>query len=696
MRPPPPTGKPRVARPGVGIFLSGRARAGCLPPWPWRALGSGFRLAVLLAFSSALSLGASAAAAEVAGLRAERLVLPAGSAEGLWMEVRESADGGLDLRLRVRELWLPALDLRLGAVDWSCRATAPLTRCEGALRVAGRPAGRLAVDLSGALSADWRQGGRRLHLRQQGEGWQLDLARIPLAWLAAFWEARLGFAPDRGEASGRVRLPPAGGAAWTAELALAALGFDSADGSRAAADVGGRLQLRGDGERLALHGRWERGEALFAPFYVVAPEAGIDFAATLEADGPDLLLRDVEWRDGRRLQLHGTARRGGNGHWHALELAADSADLGALADDYLQGVLGAAGLAGLELRGAARLQLRLDREGLLELAAELEAVDAEDPAGRFAVGGGSGDLRWSRHAAPASALSWQAARVYGIDLGPARLAFRSREGLLELAEPAAIDLLGGRLLLSPLAWRPARGAAAATFRFGLALYGLDLGRLSRQFGWPPFEGRLDGALPEANYSDGRLVFEGGLRMDLFGGRVRIDGLALERPFGVAPSLAADVRFDDIDLAPLTRAFGFGEITGRLDGRIRDLRLLDWTPVAFDARLLSDRRWPGRRRISQRAVQDIADLGGRGLIAGLQARLLRTFDDFGYERIAIGCVLRDHVCRMSGIARRGEGFLIVEGRGLPRIEVIGFHRDVDWPLLVERLQAATAGGGVRID
>ena len=79
-------------------------------------------------------------------------------------------------------------------------------------------------------------------------------------------------------------------------------------------------------------------------------------------------------------------------------------------------------------------------------------------------------------------------------------------------------------------------------------------------------------------------------MQLFGGEVRIADLALERPFGVAPSLAANLRFDGIDLAPLTGAFGFGEITGRLNGRLLGLRLVDWTPVAFDARLLSDRTY----------------------------------------------------------------------------------------------------------
>jgi hypothetical protein len=231
---------------------------------------------------------------------------------------------------------------------------------------------------------------------------------------------------------------------------------------------------------------------------------------------------------------------------------------------------------------------------------------------------------------------------------------------------------------------------------GLALEALDLGSLSQRLGWPDFEGTLGGTLPNALYERNRVSFEGGLAMQLFGGEVRIDDLALERPFGVAPSLAANVRFQDIDLAPLTGAFGFGEITGRLDGRIRDLRLVDWTPVAFDARLLTDRNWEGSRRISQRAVQDISDLGGSGLVAGLQARLLRTFDDFGYDRIGIGCVLKDNRCAMTGLKKRGDGYVIIDGRGLPRIEVVGFRRSVDWPTLVSRLKDATEGDTLRIE
>jgi hypothetical protein len=67
-----------------------------------------------------------------------------------------------------------------------------------------------------------------------------------------------------------------------------------------------------------------------------------------------------------------------------------------------------------------------------------------------------------------------------------------------------------------------------------------------------------------------------------------------------------------------------------------------------------------------------------------------FDDFGYERIGMACKLRDNVCTMDGVAPAGDGYIIVQGSGLPRIQVVGFRRKVDWPTLVARLEAATSG------
>src|SRR5690606_1268621 len=238
--------------------------------------------------------------------------------------------------------------------------------------------------------------------------------------------------------------------------------------------------------------------------------------------------------------------------------------------------------------------------------------------------------------------------------------------------------------------RPPSGTQATDLRFGLALDGLDVAELSAALGWPAFTGELSGTIPEARYADERVEFDGGLSMQLFGGEVSVGQLSMERPFGVLTTLPAYVGFEDIDLLALTGALDFGCISGKLDGRMPDLRLVDWRPVAFEALLRTDRHPGVRQRISQRAVQDLTSVGNSSFVGSLQAQLIGFFDDFGYSRIGIGCTLVDEVCTMDGLGSVGEGFIIVQGSGLPRLTVVGYNRRVDWPTLVERLAAVGTG------
>ena len=133
--------------------------------------------------------------------------------------------------------------------------------------------------------------------------------------------------------------------------------------------------------------------------------------------------------------------------------------------------------------------------------------------------------------------------------------------------------------------------------FGLDVEALDVARLAKAVGWPEFRGTLSGRIPRARYAGDRLEFDGGLSMEMFDGTVSVSSLSMERPFGTAPSLAADIDFDDIDLLALTEVLDFGSITGRLDGRIHALRLVDWTATAFDAELRTDRK----RGVPQRII-----------------------------------------------------------------------------------------------
>ena len=95
------------------------------------------------------------------------------------------------------------------------------------------------------------------------------------------------------------------------------------------------------------------------------------------------------------------------------------------------------------------------------------------------------------------------------------------------------------------------------------------------------------------------------------------------------------------------------------------------------------------------MDNLSSIGG-GPTALLSSTFLRFFEDFGYDELGLSCVLSNNVCSMNGVGPAPNGgYYIVKGSGLPRIDVIGFSRKVDFPQLLRRLEAVTNSGGATI-
>lgn len=667
-------------------------------------IGAGsFKLCLLLA----LGIVAAPARAELLTARIAAVKTGAGTLRDVTVTLdwpRGATQGRLSLQ--AAKLEFPALSYSATQVAWQCplrREGADTWRCAGGVRVKGGAPSQLAVVFAAeGTQAVLATGKRRLAYSTRSslpDRHDLRLEKIPVAWLSAFLKGL--WAEGRwtgGELDGSVtvKTPEAAPFEVATDLRVSGLGLETPDGLLAAADLKGSLQVdyRDQAGRRSVdtHLVVTGGELLFDSLYVKFPSSPVDIRVDARQQGkaPWTLPR-IAWKDPGVLDANGSASFDAQSSLSDLGLALDFPDLGLASERYLSGFLAPAGFSGLVLDGGLKADLQM-RDGALSLLhARLRKVNAVDPKARFTLAGIDGDLQWTRAAgAVDSRVGWQGGALFGIGLGAADFRFSSSGGELRLARPVPIAALEGKVVLEDLRWQAPAGETGARFQFGLGMEALDLASLSQRLGWPAFTGTLAGRIPSARFQDDVLTIDGGVRMDLFGGNVQLDALSMERPFGVAPTLSGDVRIQDIDLEPMTKVFGFGAITGRLDGRIDGLRLVDWTPVAFDARLETDREWKGKRRISQRAVNDISSVGGSGLAGGLQTQVLKLFDDFGYARIGLGCKLRDNVCTMEGIGSAGDGYIIVEGAGLPRIQVVGFRRRVDWPTLVSRLQAATQG------
>ncbi len=657
-------------------------------------------LTLLLMLSATL---AASAQARVMSARIDRITTGVATLHDVRIDLKWPAGASHgELRVQARRLEAPDLGYAFEQVSWRCRLRREW-QCAGPVESDRRGALQLAVDLSDAAT-EVRLSSDKASVALQRRAatpdlTRLDLTRIPLPWvqalLAQAWpEATL----TSGTVSGplMVEVPGRGPVHVQGRLGVGGLGLDTPDGRIAAEGLDARLDVdyrKFDVRTLVtVDGEVGEGEVLWGNSYVaLGGQPALLSLAAARQEGEGWQVPGLTWDDGEALRLEASLGFGNDVELDHAQLDIASARLDRLGPRYLSGWLGQWGLAEVALDGEAKANVVVQAGALARADVTLDRVSLRDAQGRFGFNGIAGTAIFSGGAVAKSGLRWEGGQIGEIAFGAAKIPLSSGDGHIGLREPVRVAMLGGQLVLEALDVRTPAGDRGLEVEFGLALQSLDVGQLASAMDWPAFTGRLDGRVPKARYANDRLVFDGTLTAQTFGGTVAVSGLSMERPFGPAPTLEADIVFDDMDLQALTSVFGFGEITGALDGSVRGLRLVDWSAQAFDAQLRTDDAWKGRRRISQRAVQDLSSVGGTGGLGdSLQAQALQLFDDFGYRRIGISCRLANEVCVMDGLGSVGAGFSIVQGSGLPRLRVVGFNRRVDWPVLVDRLVAVTQG------
>ena len=139
-----------------------------------------------------------------------------------------------------------------------------------------------------------------------------------------------------------------------------------------------------------------------------------------------------------------------------------------------------------------------------------------------------------------------------------------------------------------------------------------------------------------------------------------------------------------------------ELIGTLGNALfQDLRMLDWSPVSFDAWFGTPESQSRSRQISRQAVNHLTSIGGGGATSALTGPLMRMFNNFSYSRLGMGCKLENYVCTIRGLNDEPDSVLIMEGSGVPNLSIRVFNRRMDWPQLVSNLSATTSGESIRI-
>lgn len=473
------------------------------------------------------------------------------------------------------------------------------------------------------------------------------------------------------------------------DLSFAELAFGDASGLHAGEKLAGTIKLGATQQdqdwRWQAELAWQSGELFWQPLYLSGGQNGThQFRATGEFDGETVQVTDalLSVPEVGQMQFAGAWSLGKKSLLNAT-LRGEHVGLEKLFTLYTLPYLEKSVLADSTVTGFADVAWEY-RDGMTRLF-QLDLHDAGivGHKKRFQLKGLNTLARWQPDAPSTAKLWFDSGEVAGVPLGAVAWEMQMRGLQFNVAE-ARLPILDGALSMNNLELH--RENDAWHWQFGGMLYPISMEKLSAIAGLPKMLGTLGGVIPQVRYAKDRITVDGELVFRVFNGSVVLSDLAFTSPFNPATArMVGNLNMRNLDLGLLTQTFSFGNIEGLIDVDVNHLVLQSWQPLHLEARVASS---PGnyRKKISQKAVQNISSLGGAGVAAAIQRSVVGIFENFGYNQIGWSCVLNNDVCNMGGIANQpNSSYRIITGGGIPAINVIGYNHTVSWSELVSRLK-----------
>jgi hypothetical protein len=547
---------------------------------------------------------------------------------------------------------------------------------------------------------------------------RLDGAGLPVDNLATLARAVSRREWDSWSPAGAIDLaarlePVAGGPRVAATATLAQIGFSSPAGDVLGQNLAGKVDLEALLTRqprmkanLILRG----GEALLGTVYVNLTKVPLDLHAGGMQAGPEE-YKDLTLEGGLagfgRLSIEGKARHA-KGIWrHQGHLSLRDARLGPIFRTFLRDPLAAKlrELAGLEMEGTANVDLSFsgagqaaDLAGTLRLRAGdvrrgtepplLTGLDIDLPIS-YSLGAVNPGLPKPSDAKKWGRVSLKKLRLADQVLGPLEMPAVLVPNHLYLGGAIDASLFGAKLSLRKI---QVDDPLSKAFHIKMAaqLDGLDLARVSGEN--PMLKGNLGGLLDPVAISLDQMTATGELTGDLFGGRLDVRDVTVERPFRAGREIGADVSVSLIDLERFSEALGVGRITGRLSGTLTGLRVAFGQPVAFHLKMESVPTKGVRQSVSLKAVNSISLVSTGSGLSGLGASMMTTFfKEFPYEKIGIKSTLKNDVFTVRGIIEEDGVEYLVKRRIFGGINVINRNPDnrIGFSDMVERAKRVTS-------
>jgi hypothetical protein len=264
-----------------------------------------------------------------------------------------------------------------------------------------------------------------------------------------------------------------------------------------------------------------------------------------------------------------------------------------------------------------------------------------------------------------------------------------------IPSPTLLKVPGGEVELGPLVVKTPY-SASLSIRTSLSFNHLGLKGILSRIWRRPVEGTAWGRLAPIELYGDRIATKGEIKAELFGGVLAISDPGVDSLFSPLPILHLDAEWTDLSLHELTQETPFGEVQGILQGHVKGLEIAGSEPQKFDLLLQTVPRDGVPQRISVKAVDNIAQIGGgQNAFSGLAGVVTSFFfKDFPYDKIGVHATLENDMFRVNGTIKEGGIEYLVKRGGFSGVNVVNENPDnmISFKDMVKRIKRVTASRG----
>ena len=271
--------------------------------------------------------------------------------------------------------------------------------------------------------------------------------------------------------------------------------------------------------------------------------------------------------------------------------------------------------------------------------------------------------------------------------------FHVEPNRLSVKSPTILRIPGGEALFGPVACNGLYHGTP-TLSTALTLNRVKLEPLLSVVWSHPVQGTINGKLDPIIFKGGGIKSHGILTSQIFGGEMVFSQIGASGIFTPAPVVRLNAQWQDLNLEEITAHTTFGKIQGVLDGYVKDLEIAYGQPQRFDLLLETQEKKRIPQRISVKAVDNIARIGGgQSPFLGAAGIFASLFKEFPYKKIGIRAKLRNDIFQINGTIREDGKEYMIKRSGFSGVNVVNQNPDnrISFKDMVKRIKRVTAPG-----